>query len=316
MLPFGFLSMLSLLPTGAAEEVGRHILDQIHLRDPYILPVQADGLYYLYGTGWRFPGGPGFMVYKSPDLVSWEGPYPAFTAPEGFSSENYWAPEVHAYKGRYYMLATFMPRGEGAFRHTRILVSDRPEGPFSFLTSGPATPPDWFCLDGTLFVDDEGAPWLVFCHEWVQVVDGEVCAVRLSDDLTQAVGEPVLLFRASEAPWGQSHTGTEKKGGVTDGPFLHRTSDGRLLMLWSSFGEGGYKQAVAHSQSGTILGPWTQEDRPIYGEDGGHGMLFSRFDGQLMLVLHQPNRGPLERPRLFEVAEEDGTLHLTPNVGR
>ena len=312
MIHFGIFGILTLMPAGAAEGPATHRLEDIHLRDPFILPVAQDGMYYLYGTGWRLPGGPGFMVYRSPDLATWEGPYAAFTAPEGFQSENYWAPEVHAYRGRYYMLATFKQRGEGTYRHTRILVADKPEGPFSLLTEGPATPAEWFCLDGTLFVDDAGDPWMVFCHEWVQVVDGEVCAVRLSEDLTKTIGEPLLLFRASEAPWGHSNTGTERKGGVTDGPFLHRTADGGLLMLWSSFGEGGYKLAVAHSQSGQIEGPWVQEPEPIFGDDGGHGMLFRRSDGQLMATLHQPNRGPLERPRLFEVKEEAGSLRLKP----
>lgn len=310
MLHLGIFGILTLIPAGTAGAVETYKLDEIHLRDPFILPVPEEDLYYLYGTGWRLPGGPGFMVYKSRDLLAWEGPYAAFEAPAGFESENYWAPEVHAYRGRYYMLCTFKPRGEGGYRHTRILVSDRPEGPYGFLTDGPATPKDWFCLDGTLYVDEAGSPWMVFCHEWVQVVDGEICALRLTEDLKQAVGEPILLFRASEAPWGHSNTGTERKGGVTDGPFLHRTAEGGLLMLWSSFGAGGYKLAVAHSQSGTIEGPWVQEPEPIFSDDGGHGMLFRRFDGRLMATFHRPNRGPLERPGLFEVHEEGGSLRL------
>jgi arabinan endo-1,5-alpha-L-arabinosidase len=141
---------------------------------------------------------------------------------------------------------------------------------------------------------------MVFCHEWVQVGDGEICAMPLSNDLKTSVGEPVLLFRASEAPW-VVEVGKEPKGRVTDGPFLHRTSDGTLLMLWSSFGEEGYKLAVARSESGRITGPWTHESKPIYENDGGHAMIFRTFEGKLMLILHQPNRGPDERPRLFTV---------------
>lgn len=48
-------------------------------------------------------------------------------------------------------------------------------------------------LDGTLFIDDDGAPWIVFHHECVQVRDGGVVAQRLSDDLRQAVGNPIYL---------------------------------------------------------------------------------------------------------------------------
>ena len=173
------------------------------------------------------------------------------------------------------------------------------------------TPRDWECLDGTLFIDKAGKPWMVFCHEWVQVGDGEMCAVMLSDDLKTPVGQPALLFRASEAPW-VVEIGKKPRGRVTDGPFLHRMSDGTLLMLWSSFGKGGYKLAVARSESGQITGPWKHESKPIYENDGGHGMIFRTFEGKLVLVLHQPNHGPDERPRLFTVQEKGHTLIISP----
>jgi hypothetical protein len=38
-------------------------------------------------------------------------------------------------------------------------------------------------LDGTLWVEDE-LPYMVFCHEWVQIKDGTVESVRLKDDLS------------------------------------------------------------------------------------------------------------------------------------
>ena len=42
---------------------------------------------------------------------------------------------------------------------------------------------------------------MVFCHEWLQVQDGQICAIRMEEDLSDSIGEPVILFRASEAPW-------------------------------------------------------------------------------------------------------------------
>jgi arabinan endo-1,5-alpha-L-arabinosidase len=45
-------------------------------------------------------------------------------------------------------------------------------------------------------------------------------------------------------------------------------------------------------------------------ENGGHPMLFHRFDGQLMLMLHQPNKVPNERARLLEVEDLGDTLRL------
>jgi arabinan endo-1,5-alpha-L-arabinosidase len=174
----------------------------IHIRDPFVLPILAEKKYYLYGTNgpecWT-NSATRIDYFTNGDLQDWDGPYPAFRPPANFwADRNFWAPEVHAYRGRYYMLASF--KAEGVCRGTQVLAADSSQGPFLPISDGPVTPRDWECLDGTLFVDADGYPWMVFCHEWVQVGDGEICAVRLSDDLASAMEPPRLLFQASEAP--------------------------------------------------------------------------------------------------------------------
>lgn len=288
-------------------------LSDIQIRDPFILPVENEGKYYLFGTTAKDPwNGPfdGLDCYVSHDLENWDGPKPAFRPPDGFwGTRDFWAPEVHFYGGRYWMFVSF--KAENRCRATQILIADYPWGPFVPRAHGPATPPDWECLDGTLFVDEEGQPWMVFCHEWVQIQDGAICALRLSGDLNTQEGEPVQLFHASEAGWVKKmESGTDAQNLVTDGPFLHRTADGILLMLWSSFGEQGYAMGLARSDSGKITGPWVQLPEPLWARDGGHGMIFRTFDGRLCLILHQPNHTPLERPVIRELTETNGLLEL------
>ncbi len=268
----------------------------IHIRDPFVVPVAAEHKYYLYGTTGSncWSGTPtGFDVWAGGDLEHWEGPFPAFRPdPDFWADRNFWAPEVHAYRGRYYMFASF--KSAEARRGTQVLVADSPLGPFKPHSDGPVTPGAWECLDGTLYVDPRGDPWLVFCHEWVQVHDGEMCALRLAPDLSRAASAPELLFHASDAPWVLGLEGQQDY--VTDGPFLHTAGTGELLMLWSSFSQTGYTLGVARSAAGGILGPWAQDREPLYRDDGGHGMLFTTFDGQLMLAVHKPNLSPQERP--------------------
>ena len=94
-------------------------------------------------------------------------------------------------------------------------------------------------------------------------------------------------------------------------PFLYRNRKGELLMLWSSFGDRGYAIGVARSQSGEVAGPWLQMPEALFARDGGHGMLFRTFDGELLLSIHRPNVSPDERPRFFRVEEKaDGSLCL------
>ena len=284
----------------------------IHIRDPFVLPMMAEQQYYLYGTtgpeSWTASAS-GIDYYTSPDLENWEGPFPAFRPPVGFwADRNFWAPEVHGYHGRYTLFASF--KAEGVRRGTQILAADGPRGPFLPISDGPVTPRDWECLDGTLFVDAHDQPWMVFCHEWVQVGDGEICALRLSADLEAALDEPRLLFRASEAPWAQEINSKGRRGYVTDGPWLHRLASGELIMLWSSFGVGGYTVGVAHSESGDVLGPWQQVPEPLYAGDGGHCMVFRAFDGQLRLAYHRPNPSPDERPYFVRLRENGSSLAL------
>ena len=288
-------------------------LSDINIRDPFVLPVPSENMYYLYGTMGQFTwtdSAVGFDTYTSSDLENWAGPIPAFRPSDDFwADRNFWAPEVHHYRDQLFMFASF--KAEGVRRGTQILMADTPNGPFKPHSNGPVTPRDWECLDGTFYLDPENQPWMIFCHEWVQVTDGEICALRLSDDLQTAVGKPQLLFRASEAPWTQSYDPKGRNGIVTDGPWMHRLPDGTLIMLWSSFGSGGYTIGRARSDTGDILGPWSQDPDPLYSGDGGHCMVFRSFDdGQLWLSFHRPNQHLLERPQFVRLTETDSTLTL------
>lgn len=278
---------------------------EIQIRDPFVVVIPDERIYYLFGSTdpniWTGPG-VGFDCYRSTDLHDWEGPIPAFRPPKGFWSPGcFWAPEVYRFGDAWFMFATFT--GADGHRGTQVLRSSRPEGCYEPWSYGAVTPADWQCLDGTLYVDETG-PWLVFCHEWLQCGDGEVCAVRLTDDLRQTAGEVSLLFRASEAAWtADLH--------VTDGPFLWRSAEGQLEMLWSSMTDEGYGLGLARSPSGSVFGPWVQDDEPLWNEDGGHGMVFRSFDGQLFLTLHSPNETPEERAVFVRVDETDGPLHFS-----
>ena len=287
----------------------------IQIRDPFVVPVPAEGRYYLFGTtGTRFwltpeegfnPAEEGLDLHVSCDLENWEGPFRAFQTPPRFwADHHYWSPEVHFWQGRWYMLASFKP-GKRC-RGTQILAADSLYGPFLPHSVAAVTPPEWECLDGTLFCDDAGDPWMVFCHEWVQVEDGEICAVRLSRDLRHAIGTPIMLFRASEAKW--SVANPHSKNYVTDGPWFHRTENGQLLLLWSSVGSNGYAVGIARSQTGRLEGPWIQQKEPLFAANGGHGMLFRTFAGELRLSLHRPNVLLHERPAFLPVREVNGGL--------
>lgn len=287
-------------------------LKDIHIRDPFIL--NTGDRYYLYGTRGStvWTEADGFDCYTSDDLASWSGPVEIFHKPEGFwADRSYWAPECFFHQGRYYLLASF--GSQDRCTGVQILTADTPLGPFGLHSDGPVTPRDWECLDGTLFVDSSRAPHLVFSRSFRQAGEGQMCVVELAWDLKTTVGEIHVMFRAVDAPWSKpfpfaKEFGIDEDVYLSDGPFIHKTRLGQLLLLWSSFGSSGYAVGIARSATGNILGPWVHDTQPLLDRDGGHGMVFVSEDGRLLLAVHSPNTPKQERPVLIELTETDDSL--------
>ena len=273
----------------------------INIRDPFVL--SESGKYYMYGTRAKNFGVnvDGVDVYVSEDLENWSEAKECLRSSDyGLNGGVNWAPEVHKYRGRYYMFITFTQKN--GLRGTYVLVSEKPEGPFKPHSIGAVTPDGWECLDGTLYVEN-GVPYLVFCHEHTQIIDGTVCYILLSDDLTKSVGEPVTLFSGSEpnfvdGPISNGHY-------VTDGPYMFRTKTGVLLMLWSTFIRGQYAECLVRFENG-INGTFEHLE-PLIDDDGGHGMVFYAGE-RLMLTFHTPNVTDYERPKFIELEDKGNTL--------
>lgn len=279
----------------------------INIRDPYVL--YEDGLYYMYGSRakdfGRLTGG--FDVYVSTDLENWSEPTPCFDSVKfNLNKSANWAPEVHKYNDKYYMFATFTQ--ENGLKGTYILKADNPLGPFAPHSNGAVTPKDWQSLDGTLYISKDNVPYLVFCHEHAQIIDGTICYAQLDDTLTHTVTEPVTMFAASECPWVDKHQPTGHY--VTDGPFLYRTKGDELLMIWSSFIKGQYAELLARFEGGEI-GPNITHLPPLLDNDGGHGMIFES-KGKLYLTYHSPNKRGTERPAFVEITDNGNSIAIKP----
>lgn len=325
----GALVIAVVFTTGALAQTAQTVtLKELNVRDPYILADQKTKTYFLYkaatvknGEGKTVNG---VVAYKSTDLMRWEGPVTVFAIPENnWITGAVWAPEVHFYRGGYYLFATlnsdltWKKRQQGwpsyTFRGTQIFHAKSPSGPFIAFSMEPHTPMDRMALDGTLWVEDK-QPYMVYCHEWVQVTDGTMELVKLKKDLSAPAGPSQTLFHASGAPWS---TGDARSNGlptsyVTDGCFLYRSqSSGKLWMIWSSFRNGSYAIGLAESVTGKVTGPWKQFEKPLLERDGGHGMLFRTFDGRLMLTIHGPNSpSGEERALIYEIEDTGETLRV------
>lgn len=298
--------------------------------DPFIVRDDAAKVYRIYqNVSPRTDGGMAHVVMRtSKDLLEWSEPIPVMKLDDKYGCDSIWAPEVHPWGGKWYIFGTihkpvdpnnllpilvpnWNPSDKSRFKtylSTWIFRSDTLEGPFAPFSDTAHLREDWSTLDGTLYVED-GKPYLVFCHEWTQMRDGTFEMVQLKDDLSAPIGPTNRLFYASEA-WGPRDT-TSSRSYVSDGPFFYQSTSGKLLMLWST---GGYRQMVSCSDSGKLAGPWSNH-KVIYEQDGGHGMVFKTFAGDLRLILHSPNTyGWNKRIRIFKVEDTGSSLKLGEQV--
>ncbi len=285
-------------------------LDSIVLSDPFILADKKTNLYYMTGTGG--------MLWKSADLQFWDGPYQVtqtdLTSWMG-PKPMIWAAEIHPFKNKYYYFATFTNRAvnidtvEGNVierRASHILVSDQASGPYVPMHDATYLPAGKPTLDGTFWIDKNGKPYMVYCYEWLQNLNGTIEKIELKPDLSGSVGEGEVLFRASDSPWSRERdkNGNNRPNKVTDGPYLFTTGTGRLGMLWTSWIYDVYTQGVAYAASGTLNGPWVQEPEPVTPANFGHGMLFTTFGGKQLMSIHSHtivNGRTVRHPHLIEV---------------
>jgi len=295
-------------------------LGDIKMRDVCILADPVSKTYFMIGSA--RPNS--VQAYTSKDLINWIGPQIIYTAPDDLwgdiKIQSIWAPEMHYYQGKYYLFLTFNTRNNFSeqwpnwrprvTRGSQVLVADKPTGPYKAFKNHSTLPVDMMTLDGTLWIEDE-IPYMVYCHEWVQIKDGTIEYIRLTDDLSETVGESKHILNGSDAPWNRADP--IHYSYVTDGPYLYTSKSGKLFMIWSSFSQTGYTTGLAISESGKLAGPWIQQETPLYTNDGGHGMLFSTFDNKLMIVLHSPNSREAQ-PRLFEIKDTGETLKIVKQI--
>ncbi|MBR3788549.1 MAG: family 43 glycosylhydrolase [Clostridia bacterium] len=280
-------------------------INEINIRDPFVLFENEK--YYMYGTRGENFGQKtgGFDVYVSTDLENWSEPIECFDSDKYNMNINVnWAPEVHRYKDNYYMFATFTkPNG---LRGTYILKADSPLGEFKPHSNGAVTPEEWECLDGTFYIDKNGKPFIIFCHEHTQIIDGTICYAELNDNLTEITGEVVTMFAGSEPFYIKE--APDDGHFVTDGPFMYRSKTDELFMLWSTFINHQYAECLVKFNDGELNMNFTHS-APLIDDDGGHGMIF-KDDENIYLTFHTPNKSLCERPEFVKIKDNGNCLEI------
>ncbi|MEI7938219.1 MAG: family 43 glycosylhydrolase [Verrucomicrobiota bacterium] len=243
-----------------------------------------DGTYYLTGTTghptwWKT--NEGIRVWKSKDLKTWEplglvwnfAKDATWQKPKG-DVQAIWAPELHCFKGTFWIAYCVNYGGTGILRSK----TGKAEGPYADMKpDGPLTGE----IDASLFADGDGKVYFVWQN-------GKIA--RLKDDLTGLAEEPRLLKPANAKDVG------------FEGAFLTKIN-GRYHLICAAFNKhekhSTYDCMAASADS--IYGPYGDAYLAI--PHGGHNMLFKDAQGNWWSTFfgNDPQAPIRERPAILPI---------------
>ncbi len=238
-----------------------------YFADPFVLRWQDE--YYAYGTGGSRDDTTGrvFPMLHSRDFVTWEAIGGALT-PLTDGSNDYWAPEVAARDGKFYLYYSAAggigTGGAGDETHRlRVAVADHPAGPFTD-AGHLLLPDDGFTIDAHPFQDPKDGQWyLFFARDLFDARVGTALAVApLSNDMLSLSGPATTALRASGdwqiyerdrtmygQKWEAWHT--------VEGAFVVPHA-GRYWLLYSGGAWTGPDYGVGCAVADSVLGPYTE----------------------------------------------------------
>lgn len=293
-------------------------LDDIYIVDPFILADEDSMTYYLYGTRYNKY----LHVFTSEDMLVWEKQAPCFDAnavecvgEDGFWGDEdvLWAPEVFRYEGAYYMFVTTQDADQ--YRRVIVLRAESPVGPFYEWSEGGVTPEGHMGLDGTFYMED-GVPYMIYSHEWdckgcdSNNQTGKIAYIPLTADLKAAAGESKQWFKGNV----NVTIDAIHKNALAEGPYVY-TNGGKHYLLWSTVVDNYTTYTAVYSEFdklGDTIG-LLKSSNVLYGDDGGHSMSFTDFDGTDLLVLHTPNKNRSQlvaRAKVFDIRTDNGKLKI------
>ncbi len=275
------------------------------IADPYILLF--NNKYYAYGTRTK-----GFEVFISDDLKHWRrGNRLALDPEDSWGTKWYWAPEVYYVesKKKFYMYYT-------VDEHICVATSDSPEGPFVQEEERPIR--EEKCIDASLFIDDDGKPYLYF----VRFTGGNVIwGVELNDDLKSVKEKTLTKCIQAEDAW------ELKQSKVVEGPSLLK-KNGSYYLIYSANHFRSQDYAVGYATADSPLGPWKKYKRnPILRWDKtfvnglvgtGHGAPFMSKDGCYKYIFHAHSGSNRVEPRSSYISDlffdDEGGLSIAGKV--
>jgi GH43 family beta-xylosidase len=275
-----------------------------YFADPFVLSWQ--GRYFAYGTGEPAEktdanGASVFAVLRSNNLVHWEKSGAALVPVEAGKHANYWAPEVAAYGGRFFLFYSTAPAERDELHRIRVATAADPEGPF--IDAGAVLPEDeGFCIDAHPFCDPKDGKWyLFFAKDFFTDRTGTGLAVTpLRADMLRAAApsRPVLSANADWQIYERNRMLYGRKWDAwhtVEGPCVV-AHDRKYYCFYSGGNWQTHDYGISYAVADHPLGPWQHapdagpvvlRQRPAEVLGPGHNSYALAADGRTeVLVYH------------------------------
>lgn len=222
------------------------VKDPVKLADPAIL--KHESVYYLYGTSGS-NADEGIPVYRSTDMVNWEGPVGkagngyALLRGQSYGTSGFWAPHVTFYNNRFYLYYT-------ANEHIAVATSDSPLGPFTQADKKPLheTPKE---IDPSVFIDSDGKKYLYF----VRLINGNrTYGGELNDDLLSLKESTIKECITQSQDWEISSGAAWP---VTEAPAMLK-HQGLYYLFYTANDFRSPDYNVGYATAASPLGPFTK----------------------------------------------------------
>ncbi|MBP3370030.1 MAG: glycoside hydrolase family 43 protein [Clostridia bacterium] len=266
------------------------ITDITKIGDPQI--VLYDGKYYCYATDCNHYS-TGFCVWVSEDLVNWSDAIYCFDAIKYWGESHFWAPEVVYHNGKFVMHYTSKSRELKSLR-LGVAVSDSPTGPFVDVHGRPMFDLGYATIDGSVLRCDEGNFFYYSrdcCENYVNgIKTSQLYCVRMNDDLTEVLGEHVLVSTPTD-PFEIKSLQRENPHLWNEGPCVIKLGD-KYVMNYSANYYATNDYAICVSVADSPMGPFVKShNNPVLScrEDlfgAGHNAFFYTKEGKLYTAFH------------------------------
>ena len=254
--------------------------------------IQCESIWYLFCTG------NGISIFTSPDRENWEYAGRVFEAPPQWALESVpgyhghtWAPDICYHDGLYYLYYSCSSFGKN---DSAIgVATNRTLNPASeeykwedhgCVVRSVAGRDLWNAIDPSLFIDEDGTPWLSFGSFW-----GGIKLVRLDQTLTR-VAEPQQWYPLCRRPEGTAEDTSQTDeaikadprgkdfdpgNGAVEAPFIVKRGDYYYLFvsydLCCRGAKSTYKVVVGRSTQ--VTGPYFDRQGISLMEGGGTPVL-------------------------------------------